>query len=513
MKFILALLLLVSCNLAAQVNTSPNMNLPVPIPGITPGPVYAQDLVQALNQIDSHNHSFGQGVQIQPNGINISSQLTFNSQDAIQLRTVRFTPQNSPIANTAPDVGALYVSGNELYYNDVTGSHQVKLTNNGNVNATSSGISSGSASASFSAGTLVILSNVNVPANVELGSVLLGNADSWPNFLTLQPPALVSPSYTITLPQLPAATSFMTLDQVGNINAPILVSGGLTSSNLSASANITGSQLSASAGIVGGQIAGKTLTIANVANSTLQFNATSSYQSAGNFSFVVPTGVTNVTIKMVGGGGGGGGGSGGCGIGQQAGGGGGGGSVPVTTTILTTPGETLAVQVGTGGPGGNFGGHPGCSNGVAGTSGQASVISRGATPLFQVNGGNNGGQALSGGAGAAGGFTGNAFQTFGGNGAAGNTGAGGQVSFEGSAGSGSLNDSSCGGGGGGGGGWGAGGSGGNGKCSGGGSAFNGLPGSGNGAGGGGGGGGDASRDGGSGGNGSPGRVDIYWMGS
>lgn len=105
MKFFLAIFLLISGNVAAQVNTSPNMNLPVPIPGITPGPAWAQYLAQSLNQIDSHNHSFGQGVQIQPNGLNISSDLTFNGNNATQLRTTRFSPQASPIGNASPDVG------------------------------------------------------------------------------------------------------------------------------------------------------------------------------------------------------------------------------------------------------------------------------------------------------------------------------------------------------------------------------------------------------------------------
>lgn len=238
MKFIISLLF--SAMAHAQVNTSPNMNLPVPIPGVTPGPLWAQDIVAALTQIDSHNHSFGQGVQIQPNGLNISGDLTFQANNATNLRTARFSPQSSPIANTAPDVGAVYVSGNELYYNDVSGGHQVQLTSNGSINATSSGISSGTASASFSAGTLVVLSNVNTPANIEFGSAIMGNAASWPYFVTLQPPSSISnPGYTLTLPTIPASNSFMTLDTSGNMGAGISQTLGITNSMLFGNINTT----------------------------------------------------------------------------------------------------------------------------------------------------------------------------------------------------------------------------------------------------------------------------------
>lgn len=230
-KFIL--LTLFCLNAYGQANTTPNMLLPAPIPGVTPGPEWAQDVYTSLFQIDSHNHSTGQGVQIQPNGLNISSDLTMLGNNLTTTKSIIFSPQASPLANSAPYTGAIYVSGNDLYYNDVSGGHQVKLTSNGTVNATSSGIQSGTATASFSAGTLVILSNVNVPANVQAGSYQFGNAASYPYYVTVAPPAsITAPGYSLTLPTIPASLSFLTLDTSGNISASVSETGGITNSML-----------------------------------------------------------------------------------------------------------------------------------------------------------------------------------------------------------------------------------------------------------------------------------------
>lgn len=197
---------------------SPNMNLPVPIVGVDTGPGYAQNIDSSLNIIDQHNHSNGQGVLIQPNGLDISSDLPFNANNATNLRTVRFASQIAPIPNMTPDVGVLYVSGNELWYNDYTGGNQVQITTNGLINATASGIASGTATASFSAGVLVVKSAPTSFANVDLQSVVLSNPGDLINQLTLLAPTLAG-SYDLTLPTIPAQTNVMTLDVSGNMGS------------------------------------------------------------------------------------------------------------------------------------------------------------------------------------------------------------------------------------------------------------------------------------------------------
>ncbi len=230
------------------------MNLPNPIPGSSGGPQYALDLQSCLNVIDQHNHSAGSGQQIQPNGLNINGDLSFQSNNAYALRSTRFTPQVSPIANAGLDVGILYVSGNELYYNDVTGGHQVPITLNGNVNATSSGISSGAASAAFVGGVLEVKSSSTNGANIKIQNLILTNNADYTNTLTLQAPNLAGGSIAETLPPIPLVTSFMTMDSSGNMATSVALLGALTTANLSTAANIVGTQLSASAAILGSQL-------------------------------------------------------------------------------------------------------------------------------------------------------------------------------------------------------------------------------------------------------------------
>lgn len=113
--------------------TSPNMNIVVPVNLTDPSPDWGARLQTALQTtIDSHDHSSGKGVQVTPAGLNVNADLPFGSNNATALRSSRFTAQGSPLA-LGTDVGCIYVSGNELWYNDEAG-RQVQLTNVGAVN-------------------------------------------------------------------------------------------------------------------------------------------------------------------------------------------------------------------------------------------------------------------------------------------------------------------------------------------------------------------------------------------
>lgn len=125
------------------------------------------------------------------------------------------------------------------------------------------------------------------------------------------------------------------------------------------------------------------------------------YTTAGSDTFVVPTGITSITVKTWGGGGGGGGGGN-----SQAGGAGGGGGYTVST-IAVTPGETLTVYVGGGGSGGAFSSGGNDAGGGGGGGGYTSIY-RSSTALAVTAGGGGGGggrQARAGGDGGAGGGT------------------------------------------------------------------------------------------------------------
>lgn len=219
------------------------MNLTIPGVGTENSPQWATDINASLSAIDSHNHSSGEGVQITPNGLNINADLAFQDNNATTLRSARFTPQLSVLTG-ALDVGCLYVVNNELYYNDVTGGHNVQLTLNGVVNATSSGISSGTATAAFAAGVLVVKSSSSSGADILMQSVVLTNSGNLTNQLTLQAPTL-SGSITETLPSIPASQSFMTIDASGNMAAYAPVANGITGSNVVSNINLPGTSVQA----------------------------------------------------------------------------------------------------------------------------------------------------------------------------------------------------------------------------------------------------------------------------
>src|ERR1700690_2618566 len=102
-------------------NTTPNMGLVVPVPQSEQGPDYATEISNDLtNVIDSHDHSSGRGVAITPAGINISSDLTYNANNLVQVRAVRYTSQLSNL-NEPGDVNATFVDQGELCYIDGSG--------------------------------------------------------------------------------------------------------------------------------------------------------------------------------------------------------------------------------------------------------------------------------------------------------------------------------------------------------------------------------------------------------
>lgn len=196
---------------------SPNMGLTVPTVGQELGPAWANDINADLGVLDQHNHSNGQGVQITPSGLNINSDLSIGSNNLKLINAAEFVNLGSPLAGMSPFLNTIYFSGGNMYVNDGAG-NQVKMTSGGTVNATSSGIASGTATAAFSVGVLVVDSNVNTPGNIQAGSILIGNNTAGSDFITLQPPTL-STNYSVTLPPTNStgSTVYLTYDTSNNI--------------------------------------------------------------------------------------------------------------------------------------------------------------------------------------------------------------------------------------------------------------------------------------------------------
>lgn len=268
---------------------TPNMSLIQPIPGIDSGISAANSYNANFTTLDQHNHSVGSGVQITPSGLNINASLPFNANAATGLGYVQITTQG--IGIPTPVNYSVYFSGLEFFVKDGAG-NSVQLTTGGNVNATSSGIASGTASASFISSVLVVNAATNKPANIQGGSILLGNNVTGTNYLTLSPPNAMPASYGLVLPSLPASTQFLTMDTSGNMGTAASVPNNqitaLTTTNLSASAGILKSQLAAAS------------TGTTVGSGGVAISATSSGYTTTSASFANVTGQT-VTLTTNGG--------------------------------------------------------------------------------------------------------------------------------------------------------------------------------------------------------------------
>lgn len=208
---------------------SANMLLPVPVVTTTIGPAWAADINACLALIDSHQHTTGQGVKITPLGININSDLVFNSvNNATLLRTTRFVSQSATLV-LPTDIGCLYVVGNELYYNDYTGGHKVQMTSGGNVNSGPGSITgmTGSAGVSFTAGapdlgTFFFVGTTAVPASLDVGGLVFRYSGSAPtavgNYILLQAPNTLATAITLILPVPPSSGTYaLTLNNAGEM--------------------------------------------------------------------------------------------------------------------------------------------------------------------------------------------------------------------------------------------------------------------------------------------------------
>lgn len=379
-KYIFATIVLVSVMAFAQVTTSPNMGLPVPQVGVTPGPAWANDINASLNIIDAHDHTPGNGVPITPAAMNITSDLSFNDNNLVSLRSSRYQSQPSPISGVS-DLGAVYVSGVDLYYNDGNG-NQVRITQGGSVTGATGSITGlvppASASYVSGTGTFIWQSDVNTAANMDFRNATFRNSTVSSFGLTLQPPPTLTSDYTIVLPQLPAATNFMLLDVSGNITAPWH----LDNSTIGVVSNII---KVLDQGITATQILDHTVGLQQLATSVLQWNSST---VTANGSFVVPDNVNFLVIVGDGGGGGGGAGGGSASTAPGGGGGGGGGAPIMVQTIPVTAGDTLTLTIGAGGAGGT-----GVSNnpGNSGVAGSASTITGTGVNLSFPGGGGGGG--------------------------------------------------------------------------------------------------------------------------
>ena len=375
-----------------------NMLLTLPTVGVTAGPAYASQINAALEVVDRHDHSTGSGVQITPAGLNINADLSFNENDATDLRTARFTSQPSALTGASPDLACLYVVADDLYYNDGAG-NQIALTIGGSIAGATGNITGlvAPAAVTYTSGgspNYKFISTATESANIDAASYLMRNPGVTATYaLTLQAPTL-SNNYSITLPALPGAASFLQIDSSGVITAAPAIALGITAANLATDA-VTTTKI-ADLNVTNAKIANSTITAGKMAFTTASGMVITTYTGAGTSNFVVPTGITTLIVRAIGGGGGGGaGGNANAGGNRGDGGGAGAGGSWNELTVPVTAGETVTITRGAGGTAGAISGSA-LGNGAAGGAGGDTVVSSTTMGTLTFKGGAGGAGGVGG---------------------------------------------------------------------------------------------------------------------
>lgn len=267
--------------------SSANMNLPIPVVGVDPGPDYATNVNACLTIIDQHDHTPGFGVAITPSGLNINSDLAFQDNSASGVKSVAFNAQAS-----LATLRAGYFIADDFYINDGSG-NVVRITQSGGVAGSPGSISNltSPASASYVAlsETFVWESDAGVAANMDFGAAVFRNVTPNSTYgVTLSAPAALGSNYSLVLPSLPASQKFMTLDASGNIAAPWAVDG----STLEVSSNTVQVKNS---GITTAKIADGAVTPAKLAALGQQISSSSGSFSTTSTSYVD---VTNLSVSI-----------------------------------------------------------------------------------------------------------------------------------------------------------------------------------------------------------------------
>lgn len=200
---------------------SPNMGLTIPSPTITSGPQYAQEISNSFDLIDSHNHTSGQGSLIPLNALTISQNLNMNSYSVTNLKSVSLVNQISAPAEN----GSVYMTGDNLYWKDGTGSYNVQITNGNSLAGaagTITGLPTGTASAAYlsGSGTFRFQSSTNTGADVDCRTVTLRNNVALSFGMQVLPPALAA-NVQVTMPLPPLTTKLLSMTSAGALNANI----------------------------------------------------------------------------------------------------------------------------------------------------------------------------------------------------------------------------------------------------------------------------------------------------
>lgn len=101
------------------MSTTPYMDLILPTPTTTQGPEWAEQVNEALEAVDSHDHTDGKGVPVPTAGLDINADLDFNSNALTAVKSVNLDSQDEEL--DASNQQSLYSIEGDLYYNNNSG--------------------------------------------------------------------------------------------------------------------------------------------------------------------------------------------------------------------------------------------------------------------------------------------------------------------------------------------------------------------------------------------------------
>jgi hypothetical protein len=115
---------------------TPFLNLTLPTPSVTIGPLWATQINAAFDTIDLHDHTSGKGVLVPTSGLNINANLNFAGYKPYALLSTQFTSQVVALSG-ATHANSVYVNNDNLYFVNGSGLG-VQITSGGAIIATPS---------------------------------------------------------------------------------------------------------------------------------------------------------------------------------------------------------------------------------------------------------------------------------------------------------------------------------------------------------------------------------------
>lgn len=240
------------------------MGLTVPVAGSTAGPLYATEVSDDLDIVAGHRHTGeanSDGYQVPTAGLDINEDLSFQSNNAISLRSTRFQNQSLVLAGSG-DVGCVYEKSGDLWYNNSAGT-PIQITSGAAVIGTVGGYTTVQTSINLTidAADETILVSCDTTSNPITITLPLANTVSEGRFYIIKDTDGYSANNNITLaPNGSNTIDLSTNDQIiqNNFGALCVVSdgssnwltlpyAGLTTPFLSGSSTITISSLTADA--------------------------------------------------------------------------------------------------------------------------------------------------------------------------------------------------------------------------------------------------------------------------